>query len=41
MNFPTGIDDGTTLPNPIAGSFTDAPDHAVLHSTENDAIKAY
>jgi len=40
MNFPTGIDDGTTLPNPIAGSFTDAPDHAVLHSTENDAIKA-
>lgn len=39
-NFPTSQDDSSTLPNPIAGNFTTAPDHAVLHSTENDAIKA-
>lgn len=39
-NFPASIDDGTTLPNPTSGQFTNNPDHAVLHSTENDAIKA-
>lgn len=39
-NFPISQDDSSTLPNPIAGNFTTAPDHAVLHSTENDAIKA-
>jgi len=39
-NYPSSIDDGTTLPNPLAGSFTNNPDHAILHSTENDAIKA-
>lgn len=39
-NYPSGIDDGTTLPNPLAGSFTNNPDHATLHGTENDAIKA-
>jgi hypothetical protein len=39
-NYPASQDDNSTLPNPIAGNFTTAPDHAVLHSTENDAIKA-
>lgn len=39
-NFPISQDNSSTLPNPIAGNFTVAPDHAVLHSTENDAIKA-
>lgn len=39
-NFPGSIDDNTTLPNPGANSFTNSPDHATLHSTENDAIKA-
>lgn len=39
-NYPSSIDDSTTLPNPASGQFTNNPDHAVLHSTENDAIKA-
>lgn len=39
-NFPTSIDDNTTLPNPTSNSFTNNPDHATMHSTENDAIKA-
>lgn len=39
-DYPTGIDDNTTLPNPTSGAFTNDPDHAGMHSTENDAIKA-
>jgi len=39
-NYPAAADDGTTLPNPTGTSATNSPDHAGLHSNENDAIKA-
>lgn len=39
-NFPTAIDDGTSLPNPGANSFTNSPTHAGLHTSENGAIIA-
>lgn len=39
--FPaTGIDDGTTLPNPAATDKRNSPSHAGLHDNTNDAIKA-
>ena len=39
-NFPTSLDNGSTLPNPAAGNFTNNPSHAGLHGTENTAIIA-
>ena len=39
-NFPVTPDDGTTLPNPTASSYTNSPDHAGLHTNANDSIKA-
>lgn len=39
-NFPTSIDDGTSLPNPAAGDKTNSPSHAGLHDSENAAIIA-
>jgi hypothetical protein len=39
-NFPASTDDGTTLPNPSGSSTQNSPDHAGLHSNENDAIRA-
>lgn len=39
-NFPTSVDNSSTLPNPTTGSTTNSPSHAALHTTENDAIKA-
>lgn len=39
--FPaTGIDDGTTLPNPASIDKRNSPSHAGLHDNTNDAIKA-
>lgn len=40
VNFPGSIDNGTTLPNPTAGSATNSPSHAGLHTNENTAIIA-
>lgn len=39
-NYPTSLDDGTTLPNPTSGSAPNSPSHSSLHSTANDAVKA-
>jgi hypothetical protein len=39
-NFPTSLDDGTSLPDPTATSKRNNPSHAGLHSSENAAIKA-
>lgn len=39
-NFPTSLDDGTSLPNPSGTNNQNNPDHAAQHSTANDAIKA-
>lgn len=39
-NFPTSLDDSTSLPNPTATSKTNSPSHSNLHTSENDAIKA-
>lgn len=39
--FPaTGIDDGTTLPNPAATDKTNNFSHSALHGNTNDAVKA-
>lgn len=39
-NFPGALDDGTTLPDPGAASYTNNPSHLGLHGNENAAIKA-
>lgn len=39
-NYPTSLDDGTSLPNPSASSAPNSPSHSTQHSTANDAIKA-
>lgn len=39
-NFPTSLDNGTTLPNPTGSSTLASPDHAGLHDNENAAIIA-
>lgn len=39
-NFPTSLDNGTSLPNPTGTSTQNNPDHAGLHSSENAAIIA-
>lgn len=40
INYPTSIDDATSLPNPNSDSSMLNPDHGELHSNANDAIKA-
>lgn len=39
-NYPSTVDDGTTLPNPTGTSYQNSPDHAGLHSNAQDAVKA-
>lgn len=39
-NFPTSLDDGTTLPNPSATNNTNNPSHAGIHDNENTSIIA-
>jgi hypothetical protein len=39
-NFPTSVDDGTTLPDPAAGNFQNSPSHSSLHGNANGAVKA-
>lgn len=39
-NYPGALDNGTNMPNPGSGSFTNAPSHALQHDNANDAIKA-
>lgn len=39
-NFPTSLDNNSSLPNPGSGNFTNNPSHSGQHSNENDAIKA-
>lgn len=40
VNFPSSLDNGTTLPNPAAGNAPNNPSHAGLHDNENTAIIA-
>lgn len=40
INFPTSVDNGTSLPNPSASSAPNNPSHAGLHDNENAAIIA-
>lgn len=40
INFPGSLDNGTSLPNPSAGSAPNNPSHAGLHDNENAAIIA-
>lgn len=39
-NFPTSLDNGSSLPTPSAGNNTNSPSHAALHGAENAAIIA-
>lgn len=39
-NFPTSVDNGTSLPSPTDVSYTNAPDHAQLHAAENQILIA-
>lgn len=39
-NFPTSLDNGTTLPNPTASNATTSPSHSSQHANVNDAVKA-
>jgi microcystin-dependent protein len=39
-NYPGALDNGTNMPNPGSGSFTNSPSHATQHDNANDAIKA-
>ena len=39
-NFPTSLDNTSTLPNPTGASTLASPDHGALHTTENVAIIA-
>lgn len=39
-NYPTSVDDGTSLPSPNATDKTNNPSHSALHGNSNDAIKA-
>lgn len=39
-NYPTSLDNGTSLPSPTGSNTQNNPDHASQHSTANDAIKA-
>lgn len=40
MNYPTSLDNGTSLPNPSGTDKQNSPDHAGLHTSENQAIIA-
>jgi hypothetical protein len=39
-NFPTSLDDSSSIPNPSATDNTNSPSHSSLHSTTADAVKA-
>lgn len=39
-NFPTSLDDGTSIPNPTGTNTQNSPDHAALHSNTGDGLKA-
>jgi hypothetical protein len=39
-NYPASLDNGVTLPNPTGASTQNNPDHAGLHTQENNAIIA-
>jgi hypothetical protein len=39
-NYPTSLDNGTTIPNPTAVNTQNNPDHASLHSNTGDGLKA-
>lgn len=39
-NFPTSKDDGTSLPYPAAGNYTNSPSNAGIQDNQNDAIIA-
>jgi hypothetical protein len=39
-NYPGALDNGTSLPNPTAGSYQDTLSHAAQHGNANDSIKA-
>lgn len=39
-NFPTSIDDGTTIPNPTGSNKLNSPDHASMHANTGDGLKA-
>lgn len=40
INYPTSLDDGTSIPNPTGVNTQNNPDHAALHSNTGDAVKA-
>ena len=39
-NFPTSLDNSTSLPYPSSGNFTNAPSLAGLNDNQNDALRA-
>jgi hypothetical protein len=39
-NFPTSLDNGTSLPNPTTSNNTNSPSHSSLHANVQDATKA-
>jgi len=39
-NYPTSLDDGTSIPNPTGANTQNSPDHASMHSNTGDAAKA-
>lgn len=40
MAYPTALDDGVSLPTPLAGNHTNSPTHAGLHGAVNTAVIA-
>lgn len=40
INYPSSLDNGTTLPSPSTTDLTNSPDHAGLHDNENLALIA-
>ena len=39
-NYPTSLDNGTSIPNPTGVNTQNNPDHAALHSSTGDGLKA-
>ncbi len=39
-NFPTSLDNSSTIPNPTGTDTQNSPDHASLHTNTGDAVKA-
>ena len=39
-NYPTSIDDNTTIPNPTGSNKLNSPDHASMHANTGDGLKA-